>query len=366
MLERFDIQTVTETEIIGAFTLRKAAFVNAVARSTGHEAVYESKECERVGRIFLGGLRSATEYHVTLSVSAEEPAACTVKTLPEPRGTKRAEFAIIADPHVSTRCENRRARLFVESAAILRQTVAEINKRKTDFVLMPGDVTHRGTADELALAREVLDELECPLLVVPGDHDLAGGQHGIYDTFGPGQWVQRPNGFTIIGCDMKETGGGMGLGREGLDHVLSALTSADRTVILLCHRQLVPDDYVSGESRAIGDHELFAERVLPELPVGTMAYVGHKNVPARCQRGNLLQLNAPQPVEYSCGILRVRCFENGLYHNFVPLFSEVLNDASRAMGNALGVKLHGESYRRGRGHHLWNFVWDPRKGQIVE
>lgn len=375
MLERFEIQTLSEKEIAGAFTLREPAFVKAVALADGHEAVYETIECERVGRVFLEDLRPGTEYAVSFSADGEELSACSVKTLPAPQGMKRSEFSVIGDPHITTRREIRRGRLFVESAGILRQTIAEINKRETSFVLLPGDVTNEGYADEVALAGEVLDELECPLLTVPGDHDTAKGRRHIYDAFGPGQWVERRDGFTIIGCDVvnpgrdvpgiDEEGVGYCLGRKGADHILSALESADGPVILLCHRQLVPDDYVLDENRVIGDHELFAAEVLPRLPVGTIAYVGHKNLPAMYRRGNLLQLNVPQPVQYPCGTLRVRCYENGMYHTYVPMFSEVMNDFSRVAGSALGVNLWEENYRRGRGHHLWNFVFDPLTGRVI-
>jgi len=367
MIERFEIQTVTECEIVGAFTLAKAAHVRAAAHADGHEVVYESRECESVGRVFLDGLRADTDYAITLSAGRAAPAKRGARTLPAPRGPVLAQSAVIADTHLSLHHETQHGRLFPESEAILRQTVAEVRRLKPDFVLFPGDITHNGSREEAALAREILDPLDCPLLAVPGDHDMDKGKREIYDAFGPGSWVEHRNGFTIIGCDMIDVGtdrSGFCLGRNGIEHILSALESAEGTVILLCHRQLVPDDYIKSRQRAIADHELFTQEVLPNLPIGTLAYVGHKNVPARHARGNLLQVNVPQPVQYPCGFLRVRRFENGLYHDFVPMFSEVLNDASRVMGTALGADSCAGTYRSGRGHHVLNFVSDPRTGCV--
>ena len=368
MPERFEIQSVSENEIVAAFTLVRPEFVKAVVRSHDHEVACESRECERIGRVTLQSLRPDTDYSVSLSVPGEESCVHVVRTLPKPQGAQLAEFAVIADPHVTVCNENKHGRLFMESEAILRQIVADVNLRKTDFVLLPGDVTHNGSAEEMALAGGILDVLECPLLVTPGDHDMDEGKRHIYDTFGPGQWVKRLNGFTVIGCDMVDPGTGRAdfcLGSKGINHVISALESAEGIVILLCHRQLAPDDYIRGKASAMGDHELFAKRALPKLAGPAIAYVGHKNLPARHRRENLLQLNVPQPVQYPCGFLRVRCFENGLYHNYVPLFSEVLNDASRVTANAFGADSCSESYRRGRGHHIWNFVWDPRSGHVT-
>lgn len=368
MLIRFEIQTVTENEIVGAFALRQPALARVVAKADGDEKGYESIECERIGRVFIENLQPDTQYTVSFLADDKELNVCTVKTLPAPQGAKLAEFAVVADPHVTTKREMRHGRLFLESGAILRQTVAEINKRDTDFVLIPGDVSNDGVPDEVALAAEILAELKCPLLLVAGDHDMHHGRRHIYDTFGPGQWVEHRNGFTIIGCDLLDMGDGkvkdrMGfwLGQKGVDHILSALESADGTVILLCHRQLVPDDYIVDANRVFGDHQLFEEKVLPKLPTGTIAYVGHKNVAARFQRGNLAQLNCPQTVQYPCGILRVRCYANGMYHSYVPIFSELLNDISRALSNELDNPNWEEGYRRGRGYGVWNFVHRPEK-----
>ena len=369
MIERFEIQTVTERAIVGAFTLAEPASVKATAHAGGDEAVYESRECESVGRVFLDGLRPETDYTITLSAGQAATAQRPARTLPAPRGPVLAQYAVIADIHLSLARETQRGRLFPESEAIFRQTVADIRKLEPDFVLLPGDITHNGSREETALAREILDHLDCPLLVVPGDHDMDNGKREVYDFFGPGDWAEHRDGFTVIGCDMIDIGtdrSGFCLGRSGVEHILSALESADGPVILLCHRQLVPDDYIKSPTRAIADHELFTDEVLPNLPVGAVAYSGHKNVPARHGAGNLLQVNVPQPVQYPCGFLRVRRFANGLYHDFVPIFSEVLNNASRVMGNAAGTDSCAEAYRRGRGHQVLNFVSDSRTGCVMD
>ena len=360
MLERFEIQSITEGEVVAAFTLKRPAFVRAAVRAGGEEGVYESAECERVGRVFLEGLRSDTEYGVSFSAGGTELAVCQVRTLPSPRGEKGFEFAVIADPHITMHRETRCGRLFMEAEAILRRTIAEVNRWQADFVLLPGDVTNWGYADECALARGLLDELTCPALVVSGDHDTQEGRAFFRETFGSGLWVERRNGLTLIGCEETGHGDDAGsgcLGERGIEHILAALESAEGQVVLVSHKQLLPDDYVVDANRVYADHERFAEEVLPRLPAGTLAYVGHKNVPALYRRGNLAQLNCPQPVQYPCGVLRVRGYENGMFHTLVPMFSEILNDFSRVTGNALGNPLWEESYRRGHGPEAWNFVW---------
>jgi hypothetical protein len=363
MLERFEIQTVREEAIGGAFALARPAFVRAVARARGHEAAHESRECERIGRVFLEGLHPETRYTVSFFAGDEELAERVVATLPRPVGRKRAEYFIIADPHLTRNRETRRGRLFPESAGILREAIGMIRPCQPDFVVMPGDVTDGGHAEECALAKEVLGELPCPVLMVPGDHDSHEGRRHYRETFGSGRWVAHHAGMTLIGCegdDLDHDPTGRCLGRAGVEHLLAGIEAAEGPVVLVSHRQFVPDDYIVDDDRAYADHELFVDHVLLRLPAGTIAYIGHKNAPARYQVGNLTQLNCPQPVQYPCGLLRVRCYENGAYHTFEPIFSEVLNDFSRVTGSALGSPLWQESYRRGPGPERWNFVSEGR------
>lgn len=50
-------------------------------------------------------------------------------------------------------------------------TVASINRRQPDLVLIPGDLTHNAAEDELAEVLAYLNELCCPFVVCKGNHD---------------------------------------------------------------------------------------------------------------------------------------------------------------------------------------------------
>ena len=361
MLRRFEIQSVSEGGITGAFALDEAAFVRATAVAAQHEAAYESRECECVGRVYLENLLPATDYTVTLWRDDAALAVENVRTLPAPMGAKRAEFVIIADTHITLGREMRRGRLFMEAEAVLRQCVAEINRSEADFVLLPGDVTNGGYPEEMERAAEILRDLRAPLLMVPGDHDLQAGASVYGEFFGDGDWVERRKGLTLVGCHIQPD---YSLGPRTLENLFAA-AEGEGPLLLVAHRQLIPDDYVKDANRVYVNHAEYADALAERLPRGALAYVGHKNLPAQHIRSGLLQLNVPQPVQYPCGTLRVRRYENGFYHTVEPLFSEVLNEYSRVRGNSLGVDLWEESYRRGHGPHLWNFVWDPERAEVV-
>lgn len=59
----------------------------------------------------------------------------------------------------------------------LERVVADVNALtpQPDLVFHTGDVVHNGTADEYALARQILDRLRAPLTVIPGNRDSRAG-----------------------------------------------------------------------------------------------------------------------------------------------------------------------------------------------
>lgn len=159
--------------------------------------------------------------------------------------------------------------------------------------------------------------------------------------------------MTVIGCDTSSRS----LRREGVAHLSTALRGASgRPVLILSHTQLIPDGYIVDADKVAQDHADYVGQVVPLIPAGSVAYIGHKNVPAHHRAGGLLQVNVPQTVQYPCGWLLVRRYANGFYHTFRPIFSEGLNDLSRRASNARGTPKWTESYRRGTSPELWNFV----------
>lgn len=79
---------------------------------------------------------------------------------------------------------------------------------RPDIVVISGDLTQTGSAVEVAHAAEILSELACPWVVVPGNHD---DRKTLWDALGGGPCPSREDGFlsfalpghplTIIGLD---------------------------------------------------------------------------------------------------------------------------------------------------------------------
>ncbi|NOX89668.1 MAG: PQQ-binding-like beta-propeller repeat protein [Calditrichaeota bacterium] len=75
----------------------------------------------------------------------------------------RFRFAWLSDTHVSTASSG---------AKDLRLAVKDINRlRNIDFVIVSGDITETNTGNNLFRAKQILDSLNMPYYIIPGNHD---------------------------------------------------------------------------------------------------------------------------------------------------------------------------------------------------
>lgn len=85
----------------------------------------------------------------------------------------------------------------------LRRTVADINQLKDiDFVILSGDVTEFGSDEELQLAKSILNGLNKPLYIVPGNHDSnwsESGANSFRKIFGGETFFFEHKGYQFVG-----------------------------------------------------------------------------------------------------------------------------------------------------------------------
>lgn len=322
------------------------------------QTLARTAEQNAVTRVRIESLDPDTEYDLEVRWDGGQRTV-TFRTLPAPVGAMRTSFVAMSDPHVSKKIENRKGRLLVESASILRDLVEDINALDVDGVLVAGDVTNAGTAKEFDVAKRIFDQLRCPLFAAPGDHDLKQDCEPRWRaSFGETSWVGEMADFAVA---VLNTATGH-LGSDGAKRLEEVLERPMRGVILVTHAQLLADDYIRfGRHKGIRDaatHRRILE-ALTQTP--TLIYVGHQNVPSRVQGGALMQLNLPQPVQFPCGYILVREFENGFYHTYQPIRSAELSEASRAATHAAACNepQWDESYRLGRDPGQANFLFAP-------
>lgn len=104
-------------------------------------------------------------------------------------------FAYLADTHVGTAI----------GADDLRASVNDINKMDSlDFVILAGDMTEHDFAGELDTAKAILDQLDIPYYVIPGNHELkwsASGGEKFRKLFGDDKFVFDHKGYRFIGIN---------------------------------------------------------------------------------------------------------------------------------------------------------------------
>ncbi|WP_423129611.1 PQQ-binding-like beta-propeller repeat protein [Gaoshiqia sp. Z1-71] len=146
-------------------------------------------------------------------------------------------FAHVTDIHIGSST----------SVEDLELTINDINaQEEIDFVVLSGDITEFGSDEELREARELIDQLNKPWYIVPGNHDSKwseSGNNSFVRIFGYEEFSFEKNGYRFIGT---ASGPNMRMApglvpREQivfLDSVLTNLSDPDQPVIFVNHYPL--------------------------------------------------------------------------------------------------------------------------------
>jgi outer membrane protein assembly factor BamB/predicted phosphodiesterase len=109
---------------------------------------------------------------------------------------KPFRFAFVSDTHISAPD--------APAEHDLRRTVRDIDAMSdVDFVVLTGDITELGTNQELRLAKLLLDSLDIPYHIIPGNHDTGwseSGGLGFSQVFGNDKFVFDHHGIRFFGC----------------------------------------------------------------------------------------------------------------------------------------------------------------------
>lgn len=157
-----------------------------------------------------------------------------------------ARFLQLSDLHVVG--EGARASGVLDTRAILKTAVNRLIDMRDalgpiDAVLVTGDISDDGCADSYSFARDELNRLALPLLIVPGNHDIRGPFRaafaGLVDMPSSGliDWATFVGDTLVIGLDTLIEGQSSGrLRDESLDLLKKALASAGTgPVIVMLH-----------------------------------------------------------------------------------------------------------------------------------
>ena len=91
--------------------------------------------------------------------------------LARPRTTDTTRIAIVADPHVATQSSGT-YRVYHRTEERLETAIETLNERDLDLVIFPGDLTKDGEPWNYDRVEDLLQRLDHPSVVIPGNHDV--------------------------------------------------------------------------------------------------------------------------------------------------------------------------------------------------
>ena len=146
------------------------------------------------------GLTSDSVYEIgthTVDVSGNINSAWkndTERTAKEvlPPSNKTIRFITIGDPHITSNTGS-------DQYKRLTDAINYINGRSdVDFIVQVGDLVDSATATNFKVAKALMDKLNKPYYVVPGNHDLGGSISTFNGYFGPAEKIININGYQLI------------------------------------------------------------------------------------------------------------------------------------------------------------------------
>ena len=146
-------------------------------------------------------------------------------------------FAWLSDTHIGS----------TNAAADLEASVRDINGMAgIEFVLLSGDVTEMGSDAELEQSKSILDRLEKPYYILPGNHDTKWSESGgttFRRLFKRDRFVFEHSGYQFIGLHqgpIMKMGDGHFAPEDlrWLDSILSSLPDPDQPLIFVTHYPL--------------------------------------------------------------------------------------------------------------------------------
>ena len=186
--------------------------------------------------------------------------------------------------------------------SLMDRVVIELNELQPDVVLCTGDLTEMGFRQDYVMAREYLERIECPqVVVIPGNHDARNvGYVHFEDLIGPRLQTLYLDQVTIVAVDSTEPDLDHGqIGRARYEWLADQFSVPTAFKIFMLHHHLLPVPGTGRERNIVYDAGDLLE-VLQACDVD-LVLCGHKHVPYAWRLERLFVVNAG-----TCSSLRLR------------------------------------------------------------
>lgn len=159
------------------------------------------------------------------------------------------DFTLLTDIHVVPGNENQ---------SQLEKAIQEINGNKSEFVILSGDLSNEGSDKELFNVKQVLDKIQKPVYIIPGNHETSWSQSALKtfnDIWDNDRFVFEADSLIFIGinCGPYMKMGDGHIKQEDLiwlDKELSKRCTPGKRVVSVNHYPIQPDldnwqDYIA-------------------------------------------------------------------------------------------------------------------------
>jgi len=297
-------------------------------------------------------MTGGTDHEAPVDTRADQPGSVLAR-LDRPAG-ERTRFAVVADPHVSTK-EQGTSKLFELTEAHFAAAIDDIATRNVDAVLSPGDLTKDGELWNYEAVDDILGTLDAPFYAVPGNHDVpkdrddhdTPGLDRFTDVYTPSDPVARgPDGLSfrvrvgdvnVLGINTSGSADRLYESHEGhvdaaqrewlaaeLDGVEDALVLMHHnlpgiTDQLDAHREAVEPEFADIPAMREGD------RLAETLADGNVGFVisGHYHIPAMAVTGGVREVATPTTCSFPQAYLLCDVTPAGTTVRFVPVADDI-------------------------------------------
>jgi 3',5'-cyclic AMP phosphodiesterase CpdA len=177
--------------------------------------------------------------------------------------------------------------------SLLDRAIIEVNGLEPDVVIVSGDLTNEGFAQQFETAREYIDRLECEhVIVIPGNHDSRNvGYVHFEELFGDRSPQYHEGGVSIVAVDSTEPDLDHGtIGRGRYPAIEEAFDREAFLKVFVLHHHLLPIPGTGRERNVVHDAGDALECL---LRAGVhLVLSGHKHVPHAWRLENLFVVNA--------------------------------------------------------------------------
>ena len=230
----------------------------------------------------------------------------------------------------------------------LEACMEEVNRLRPELVVVAGDLTWNGIREQFEEAKELLDRLEAPKIIVMGNHDGSNVGYLIFEElFGTRLVKHKDDMVFLLGVDSSQPDLDTGhIGREQQRYIDEVFSRADEELlkVFVLHHHLVPVPRTGRERDSLVDAGDILELMMHRGV--SLILSGHRHFPWVWHLENMLLVYSG-----TCGSPRLRGSPTQNY-NIIKITKRTIEVSTKLIGGPSRVKGRYRWGKRGIASHF--------------